>query len=208
MTWPWRWSRRRVASVVLGAVVLMALAIGAPWARRLCEQPVSVRSAMQSFAQAQEGSASAGSGQTDSQPVSGGPGRFLNQWLARLTLAAVELKDQDALAYPAHVVLAEGLERFDCAPDAVALQWLKAGSHARGADQAARAFAGVVRQAPRAGGAAALQTRLYQFVDRQSGPWVDCTLGVLGDIEAVTDGGTADGNGDPCSGQAPLTPSD
>jgi hypothetical protein len=41
------------------------------------------------------------------------------------------VKNQDALAYPAHVVLGTALARAHCRPSAIGLQWFKAASHAR-----------------------------------------------------------------------------
>ncbi len=44
---------------------------------------------------------------------------------------AATTKNRDGLAYPAHMLLGEALKSAQCHPRAVALQWLKAASHAR-----------------------------------------------------------------------------
>jgi hypothetical protein len=45
-------------------------------------------------------------------------------------VALIQVKQHDAVAYPAHVVAAHLLDVAGCGKDAVRLQWLKAGLHA------------------------------------------------------------------------------
>jgi hypothetical protein len=45
-------------------------------------------------------------------------------------VALVRIKQDDAVAYPAHIVAAHALNVAGCGKDAVRLQWLKAGLHA------------------------------------------------------------------------------
>jgi hypothetical protein len=53
------------------------------------------------------------------------------------------VKNQDALAYPAHVVLGSVLAQARCRPSAVGLQWFKAASHARNEAELRQAAEGI-----------------------------------------------------------------
>jgi hypothetical protein len=86
-------------------------------------------------------------------------------WLAQGTGLLVRLKNQDAVAYPAHVALAQALAALHCSPYAVTVQWLKAGAHAATPQQNGVVQMGLRRQADRVGGVTALATYLNQFLD-------------------------------------------
>jgi len=49
--------------------------------------------------------------------------------------ALIQVKQHDAVAYPAHIVAAHSLDVAGCGKDAVRLQWLKAGLHASDDEQ-------------------------------------------------------------------------
>lgn len=53
------------------------------------------------------------------------------------------VKENDAIAYPAHVLLGTVLQATGCTPAATAVQWLKAAAHARTPDEVAQAAAGI-----------------------------------------------------------------
>ena len=90
--------------------------------------------------------------------------------LAQGTGILVRLKNQDAIAYPAHVAMAEVLAHLGCSPYAIAVQWLKAGAHATTSQQDAAVQTGLHRQAARAGGVPALATYLRRFLDPLDDP--------------------------------------
>ena len=50
-------------------------------------------------------------------------------------VAVIRVKQQDAVAYPAHLIAARTLDVAGCGRDAVRLQWLKASLHASSDDQ-------------------------------------------------------------------------
>jgi hypothetical protein len=45
-------------------------------------------------------------------------------------VALIQVKQHDAVAYPAHMIAAQALDVAGCGKDAVRLQWLKAALHA------------------------------------------------------------------------------
>jgi hypothetical protein len=62
---------------------------------------------------------------------------------AHLVSSMLNVKQRDAIAYPAHVAVARLLGRTTCGPDAVRTQWLKAGIHAQGERQVEVVVAGL-----------------------------------------------------------------
>jgi hypothetical protein len=57
----------------------------------------------------------------------------------------LEWKQQDDLAYPIHTGFARLLEATSCAPEAVGVQWIKAGWHARNDGELTVAVDGMLR---------------------------------------------------------------
>ena len=72
------------------------------------------------------------------QPLDVGEPTWLPDWI-------VTLKQRDDVAYPAHRALATALEALHYPREAAALQWLKAATHARDADERTRAVEGLAR---------------------------------------------------------------
>jgi hypothetical protein len=73
-------------------------------------------------------------------------------------------KENDAVAYPAHVALATTLEAFHCSATATGLQWLKAAAHARSAAEVARAASGLSAARQRSSAADPLGSALCEFL--------------------------------------------
>ncbi len=164
---------RPVRTVVLVGVLAAVLLFGMPVASRACNGPLDVRAHLVPL-----------SGQRTEVPVGSGPTvegdrRGLQGLVAPYAQGVVrrvlEIKSRDAIAYPAHVLVAEGLDLLGCAPSAIALQWVKAGSHARTPAEAERVRAGLTRQVDRVG-AAALWAALQGYVESGDAPVVECAL--------------------------------
>src|SRR5436309_538172 len=78
------------------------------------------------------------------------------------------VKERDAVAYPAHVVLATVLEATHAAPTAVGLQWIKAAAHARTQAQMQRVAVGLAQAQQRTATPAHFSATLCPYV-RPSG---------------------------------------
>jgi hypothetical protein len=76
------------------------------------------------------------------------------------------LKNRDEIAYPAHAMLGDLLNRTSCSPLAAGLQWLKASAHARTEQDVAVAGQGLVTARGRAAQAEAFDAALCGFVGR------------------------------------------
>ncbi len=163
--------RRRSVTVLL--VVCAVLAVGLTVVGRpFCERPVDVRLILEPRGP---------SGPPPPAPAGtiAMPPPAVDVWKSAVK-AFLSLKRSDEVSYPAHVGLAAGLGVFGCAPEAIAVQWLKAGSHAQTADQRARVDTGLRRQAERLGGSDALRAFLSPHVYSQSDPRAAATLGRVG----------------------------
>ncbi len=171
---PARQPAPRVLLAGLGLALFGLLAVGIWAGQAVCREPLEVRSSLEALV-------------PPSRPASGptpqaSPSIWATLletgrgWLGQAAQAALEWKDRDSIGYPAHALLAGTLERLGCSPYAVALQWLKAASHARGPDQQRRAATGLARQAARVGGGVPLAAFLGQHLDAQSDPRARCAF--------------------------------
>src|SRR5205823_5199908 len=80
----------------------------------------------------------------------------LPEWLTAI-------KEQDAVAYPAHSQLGKALSAAGCDSSAAALQWLKAAAHARGPGDVEQAQEGLSQAAQRSQEPAALRQTLCGY---------------------------------------------
>ncbi|MCC7371234.1 MAG: hypothetical protein IT306_22650 [Chloroflexi bacterium] len=78
--------------------------------------------------------------------------------------ALAQWLDRDDVAYPAHAMLARVLDWTHADPAAVALQWLKAASHARTEAEADRADAGVNAARLKSANSAAFTEKVCRFL--------------------------------------------
>jgi hypothetical protein len=91
------------------------------------------------------------------QPLDVGANVELPGWLDRLV-------HRDEIAYSGHAALATALEALRFPPEAVGLQWLKAGAHARTAEQAERLGAGLAATRQRSGDPVQLDVALCRYI--------------------------------------------
>jgi hypothetical protein len=88
---------------------------------------------------------------------------WLPQWV-------LEWKQQDDLAYPAHSSFARLLESANCAPEAVGVQWIKAGWHARNDQELAAAIDGMKRALARSQGSSNMNALLCIHLHDSNNP--------------------------------------
>jgi hypothetical protein len=81
------------------------------------------------------------------------------------------LKQNDQVAYPLHVATAKTLEAVNCPTDAIWIQWLKAGIHARQEAQVEVVASALRARVRGADDAADLRDLVLGFVERES--WSD-----------------------------------
>jgi hypothetical protein len=86
-----------------------------------------------------------------------------------LVSGLLAVKQSDAVAYPAHVALAQGLEWAHAPPEATQAQWLKAGLHARDQEEAERVARALATGVAGPEEAAALLARVSDAAGEQ--PW-------------------------------------
>ena len=78
----------------------------------------------------------------------------------------IQIKQNDLVAYPAHVVAAHTLSAAGCGKDAVRLQWLKAGLHASSDGQIERIAASLVASTDDPGELADLRLVVRNWTER------------------------------------------
>ncbi len=78
------------------------------------------------------------------------------------------LKQSDVVAYPMHSTLAQALEVAHCPRDAIWIQWLKAGIHARREDQVMRVASALQERARSADDVTRLRDIIHGYVQRES----------------------------------------
>ncbi|HCF99349.1 MAG TPA: hypothetical protein DEV93_02260 [Chloroflexi bacterium] len=165
-------------------MLILVVPLAARSALQVCRQPVNVQPQLLALQRQLEAPSTSPSAPPSVLSRLLSPGRRL---LALGTGRLVRLKNRDAVAYPAHVALAEALAHLGCSPYAIAVQWLKAGAHATTPQQRATVQAGLLRQAARAGGAQELTAYLRQFLDPNYDPRGNCTLRRLEGTVTPTD---------------------
>jgi hypothetical protein len=165
--------RRLTRTICLGLLLVLTVPFAAYGVRQVCRQPVSVQPQLLALQRQLAVPATGHSAPPSvlSRLLSAGRTR-----LAQGTGLLVRLKNRDAVAYPAHVALAEALAALHCSPYAVAVQWLKAGAHATTPQQDDVVQSGLRRQAPAVGGAPALATYLHRYLDPNYDPRGRSTL--------------------------------
>jgi hypothetical protein len=149
----------RRAAAVAAVVLLFTGGAVAALTPRLCARPIDVGNAVRDLLEdldelvevpARPGGAHpsvvvlalGGTGESGGTGGVGETAEQVRRWLRRLSRA-------DSVRYPFHALLAAYLERLDCNPEAVGVQWFKAAFHARTAAEMNRAGAGLGRAAAR-----------------------------------------------------------
>lgn len=179
----WPPSRRSHLLVVATMLLAPLLVAGYQEERTICRQPVSLQPAMLAFAhRVEQQPAEAGSSSL------GRVGAVFRRVAFQGTVLLLRFKNQDGIAYPAHVAVAELLQYQRCSPYAIAVQWLKAGAHATTPQQDAVVDAGLLRQAARVGGTHKLATYLNPFLDPNYDPRGRCAIRRLDERGAATAG--------------------
>jgi hypothetical protein len=149
----------RVASV---AFLLAVLVVGASGYRAICRGTPSAYTAIEA-ARARASSEAASN--------AGGSGAVgaARAWLAATRAAVLgtvlRLKQDDVVAFPAHVVASYAVEAGPCTPEARATQWRKAAKHAWSPPAAELAAAGLRRTLGPEAAVAALRS------DASAEPW-------------------------------------
>ena len=150
--------RGRLVLLLLLAGVVLPVGVGY---RTLCAGPASAYTAMASARNEARGGRAV--------PASGGllgsvRAEITGVWVAALD-GALAWKQDDRVAFPAHVVAGYAVELGPCSAEARADQWRKAAKHAWGHDQAALAADGLRRTAGPTAALAALRA------DAGAEPW-------------------------------------